>query len=105
MGFSVVSWAESDDIGDSVGTIGSKAQDVMGFDVSVAVGHQKSLLAAIFATPFRSVNNVVSNHATAFIDKAMHAQQLWHKCALGNAIKVIDCRLRPNDDLLTRYLE
>ena len=39
MGFSVVSWAESDDIGDSVGTIVAKAQDVMGFDVSTAVGH------------------------------------------------------------------
>jgi hypothetical protein len=39
VGFSVVAWAESDDIGDSVWAILAKAKDVMGFDVSVAVGH------------------------------------------------------------------
>ena len=39
VGFSVMSWTESDDIGYSVGAMGSKAQDVMGLDVSVAVGH------------------------------------------------------------------
>lgn len=93
MCFSVVFWAKPNDIGNCVGTIVPKADDVMGFDVSVTIFHEKALFTAILTTSLGPAKNVVADHTISLVGKPFHSQPFRQKRALGNIIKVIERRL------------
>ncbi len=62
----MVPWAESDDISDSVGTIGSKAQDVTSLNISTTMCRWNVLLAKILVTHICTKNKVFSIHSISF---------------------------------------
>lgn len=83
--------AEADDVADSVSTIIPKAEDVVSFDVSITVCHEKPS-SPQYSQYFGLTNNIVTYHAISLVSKIFQLQPIRYECTLRHIVKVVERR-------------